>query len=179
MEELKLDTLAKAKDISGVLNGAVKVSGPLADIISSQGVGNISIADGKLWELDLFKGMGKLLFSKDLASVKFSEGSCQFAIQNKSISTENLMLKSNMVNLSGPVRIGFDGSISAALDVDILDEFVPLTGTFKDVTTAIIGQSGKFAVIKVSGTLKAPKYSFQTAVTDIIKGLADTFLKRI
>ncbi len=179
MEELKLDTLAKAKDISGIIQGNVLASGSLTDILNSQGNGSISITDGKLWELDLFKGMGKLLFSKDLASVKFSEGSCQFGIQDKSIFTEKLMLKSNMVNLSGPVRIGFDGTISAKLNVDILDEFVPLTGTFKDVTTAIIGQSGKFAVIKISGTLKEPKYSFQTAVTDIIKGLADTFLKRI
>jgi hypothetical protein len=179
VEELKLDTAARAKDISGIIRGAVKASGSLTDILNSQGSGSISINDGKLWELDLFKGMGKLLFSKDLASVRFSEGSCQFGIQDKSIFTEKLMLKSNMVNLSGPVKVGFDGSLSAKLNVDILDEFVPLTGTFKDVTTAIIGQSGKFAVIKISGTLKEPKYSFQAAVTDIIKGLADTFLRKI
>ena len=84
-----------------------------------------------------------------------------------------------MINLFGPVRIGFDGSLNARLDVDIISELVPLTGTFKDVATALVSQSGKFAEIIISGTLKEPKYSFQTAVTDIIKGLADTFIKKI
>ncbi|MCX5695685.1 MAG: AsmA family protein [Candidatus Omnitrophica bacterium] len=179
IEELKLDTPAKAKDISGIIQGEVKASGLLGDLAGSQGSGTIAITKGKLWELDLFKGMGKLLFSQDLANVTFNEGSCAFNIQDKSIFSDKLELKSNMVNLSGPVKIGFDGSILAKLNVNILDEFVPLTGTFKDVATAIIGQSGKFAEIKISGTLKEPKYRFQAAVTDIIKSLADTFLKRI
>jgi hypothetical protein len=179
IEELKLDTPAKAKDISGIIQGDVKASGFLGDLAGSQGSGKVAITKGKLWELDLFKGMGKLLFSQDLANITFNEGSCEFNIQDKSIFSDKLELKSNMVNVSGPVKIGFDGSISARFDVNILNEFVPLTGTFKDVATAIIGQSGKFAVIKISGTLKEPKYKFQAAVTDIIKSLADTFLKKI
>ena len=179
IEELKLDTGAKAKDIAGVIQGGVKVSGSLGDIAGSQGTGHIAVTKGKLWELDLFKGLGKLLFSQDMASIVFSAGACEFDIKDKAISTDNLTLKSNMVNLSGPVKIGLDNSISAKLNVDILSEFVPLTGTFKDLTTAIIGQSGKFAVIKISGTLKEPKYKFTASATDIIKGLANTFLNKL
>ena len=55
---------------------------------------------------------------------------------------------------------------------------VPLGGTFKDVTTAIIGQGEKFGVIKLSGTLSQPKYAFKTAVSNIIQGLADVFFKK-
>lgn len=179
IEEIKLDTKARTKDIAGIIQGDVKINGFFGDIPASGGAGRLTITKGKLWELDLFKGLGKLLFSQDLASITFYEGACDFIIQDKAIFTDNLTLKSNMVNLSGPVKIGFDSSINAKLNVNIMDEFIPLTGTFKDVTTAIIGESGKFAVIKISGTLQEPKYSFQTAVANILKSLADTFLKKI
>lgn len=179
IEELKLDTQAKAKDIAGIIQGEAKLSGLLAALADSQGAGMIDISKGKLWELDLFKGLGKFIFSKDLANIIFSEGKCDFVIKEKAVLTDNLALNSNMVNLSGPVRIGFDGSINARLNVDIISNLVPLTGTFKDVTTAIAGATGKFAQIRISGTLKEPKYKFDAAVVDIIQGLANTFLKRI
>ncbi|MDD2680115.1 MAG: AsmA family protein [Candidatus Omnitrophica bacterium] len=179
VKELKKDTPAKNKDISGIIQGEVKANGFLSDPANSLGAGRIAITKGRLWELDLFKGLGKLLFSQEFANIIFYEGACSFVIQDKSISTENLLLKSNVLNLSGPVRIGFDNSLNARLNVDILSEQIPLSGTFKDVTTAIISETGKFAVIVVSGTLKEPKYSFQAAVTDIIQGLADTFLKKL
>jgi len=180
IEQLKLDTVAKSKDISGVIQGALRVSGSLNDLPGSTGgAGMVSIVKGKLWELDLFKGMGKLLFSKEFANITFSDGKCDFVVKDKFISTDNLLLEGNMVNLSGPVRIGFDNSIDARLNVDILSEMVPLTGTFKDVTTALISETGKFAVIKISGTLKDPKYRFEAAVADIIQGLAGNLLKRL
>lgn len=179
LEELKLDTRARAKDISGVIQAAAKVNGSLSDLSGSTGAGMVSITKGKLWELDLFKGMGKLLFSQDFANITFSEGRCDFIIKDRSILTDNLLLQGNMVNLSGPVKIGFDNSINARLNVDIISDLVPLTGTFKDVTTALLSQTGKFAVIKISGTLKDPKYKFEAAVADIIQGLAGNLLKRL
>jgi uncharacterized protein involved in outer membrane biogenesis len=178
LEKLKLDTAAKEKDIAGTMRAQGKINGFSNDLSRLNGAGNIFITDGKLWELNLFKGLGSLLFARDFASIIFSEGSCGFLISDKHIFSDNLKLKSNIAELSGAVKIGFDNSIDASLNVNILDEMVPLSGTFKDITTAIIGQSGRFGVIKISGTLKEPKYKFQPAVADIIKGLKDIFLKR-
>jgi hypothetical protein len=79
------------------------------------------------------------------------------------------------MELLGPVKIGFiDESIDATLEVNVIDEMVPLTGTFKDVTTAIVGQAGKFGVIRITGTLKDPKFKFKTAVGEIIKSITNT-----
>jgi hypothetical protein len=178
IEELKLDTEAKAKDISGIINGGAKLNGFADDLSKLSGTGSLGITKGKLWELDLFKGMGKLLFSRDFANITFHEGSCNFSVQDKYIFTNNLMLKSNMAYLSGRAKIGFDNSIDAALNIDIIDEFVPLSGTLKDVTTAVIGKSGKFATISITGTLKNSKYRLKPIVENIFKGLADT-LKQI
>ena len=175
IEKLKLDTVAKEKDICGTISTQLKINGFSKDISKLSGAGQINIAEGNLWQLNLFKGLGALLFVKDFSKIIFSEGSCGFSVQDKYIFTDNLKLKSNIAELAGSVKIGFDSSVDASLNVHILDEMVPLTGTFKDVTSAIIGQAGKFGVIKISGTLKEPKYKFQPAVADIIGGLKDVF----
>ena len=179
IEELKMDTAAKAKDIAGIINGNVKLSGFSNDLSKLYGAGSLGIVKGKLWELDLFKGMGKLLFAKDFANIVFYEGACNFIVQDKYIFTDNLTLKSNMASLYGKAKVGFDNTIDAVLNIDIIDELVPLSGTFKDITTTVIGKSGKFATINITGTLKDPKYKFKPAVENIIRGIADTLKKAV
>ncbi|MBI4707443.1 MAG: AsmA family protein [Candidatus Omnitrophica bacterium] len=179
IEKLKLDTSLKDKDISGTIKFSAKLSGFLNDLAMVNGSGKINIKDGKLWQLDLFQGIGSLLFVKDFANIAFSEGDCGFVVKDKYVSTENLVLRSNIANLFGPVKIGFDSSINAQLSVEVLSQMVPLTGTYRDVATAILGQAEKFAIIEITETLQKPKIKFKTAYFDIFKGLADTFLKSI
>jgi hypothetical protein len=178
IEKLKMDTAAKDKDIAGSLSAQLKLNGFWAEPEKLSGSGRLLVANGKLWQLNLFQGLGALLFVRDFASITFSEGACDFLVQDKNVFTENLSLKSNIADLSGQVRVGFDSSIDASLNVHVEDENVPLSGTFKDVATAIIGQAGKFGVIRITGTLKDPKYKFQPAVVDIIKSLKDSIFGR-
>lgn len=175
LEKLKLDTPYKNKDIAGLISAELKLSGYPDDLNKLNGSGNFSILEGKLWEFSLLQGLGKILFTKDLGNIKFSECTSDLLIKDKSVYLDNLKLKSTIANFSGPIKIGFNGSLEGALDVDILSDMVPVTGTFKDITTAIIGQSGKFGTFKLSGTLAEPKYDFKPAVTNIIKGLIDVF----
>jgi hypothetical protein len=177
IEKLKFDTPLKDKDIKGTLSAQMKINGFSNDISKLSGTGKIFITDGNLWQLNLFKGLGSVLFVKDyFFNIIFNEGSCSFYIQDNYIFTNDLQLKSNVSDLIGQAKVGFDGSIDASLNVHILDEGVPLTGTFKDITTAIIGEAGRFGVIRISGTLREPRYKFQPAVVDIIKGLKDILL---
>nr|MBC8436277.1 hypothetical protein [Candidatus Omnitrophota bacterium] len=78
----------------------------------------------------------------------------------------------------GSLKLGFDGSIDALLNVKILDEQVPLTGTFRDIATLIVGQGGRLGTIEVGGTLSKPEYKFKVSVVDIIKGIKETFFRR-
>jgi len=176
IEKLKLDTPAKDKDVSGTVQAQVTINGIYKDLSGLGGGGKIHIKDGKLWHLDLFKGLGALLFTKDFTKIVFSEGQCSFIIKDKFISTDKLTLRSDIVDLVGPVKIGFDKTISASLNVEVIDEMVPISGTFRDVTTALVGQAGRFGVIELSGTIKEPKYKFRTAVQDILKGIKDAIL---
>ena len=176
--KLKLDTPSKNKNIEGIFLGEVKLNGAGSDLDKLSGAGSFTITKGRLGDLNLLQGLGKLLLTKDLGNVEFIGSNCEFFLKNKFIYTDNLKLTSSIVNLSGPVKIGWDSSLEGALDVEIFNEMIPLEGTFKDVTTAIIGKGGKFGVIKLSGTLQEPKYSFKAAVGNIIQGLADMFLKK-
>ncbi|MFH0826337.1 MAG: DUF3971 domain-containing protein [Candidatus Omnitrophota bacterium] len=179
IEQLKLDTQAQDKDIAGRVNAQAKIQGVSSDLSRLSGEGNILVTDGKLWQLNLFQGLGALLFAKkDFSSIVFEQGTCDFLIKDKFFLTENLLLKSKTTDLSGSVKIGFDHSIDAFLRVHVLNDLVPLSGTFKDITTSIVGEGGLFGVIKISGTLKEPKYRFQTAVINILKGLTDKILGR-
>lgn len=179
LEELKRDTAMKDKDISGALQAETKINGFSGNTDKISGAGKILISEGKLWQLDLFKGIGTLIFAKDFANVVFHEASCGFAIQDKYVSSDSIKLKSQLIELSGTAKIGFDSSLDASIDVQILDQGAPETGTFKDIATAILGSVGRMGVITISGTLGEPKYKFTPAVADIVKGLKDTFLDKI
>ena len=85
-------------------------------------------------------------------------------------------MKSDIANLDGSVQIGFDSRIDASLNVQVLSDNVPLTGTFKDLATAIIGGAEHFGTIRITGTLKDPKYRFNPAVGDLFKSLKDSIL---
>jgi len=176
--KLNLDTPSKNKNIAGMLLGEVKLNGAGSDLNKLDGAGSFAVSDGKLGELNLLQGLGQLLLAKDLGNIGFTGCTCAFSLKNKFVYTDKFKLTSSMVDLAGPLKIGFDSSLEGALDVEILGELVPLGGTFKDVTTAIIGKGGKFGVIKLSGTLSEPKYAFKTAVGNIIQGLANMFLKK-
>ncbi|MDP3042540.1 MAG: DUF3971 domain-containing protein [Candidatus Omnitrophota bacterium] len=178
LEKLKLDTPSKARDISGIFRGEVKLNGAGSDLNKLSASGRLAVTEGRLGGLNLLHGLGRLLLAKDLGKIEFTECAADFLLKEKFIYTDNLKLTSSIVHLTGPMKIGLDNSLEGALDVEIISEMVPLSGTFKDISTAIIGQGGKFGVIKLSGTLGEPRYTFKTAVGNIIQGLTDVFFKK-
>jgi len=178
LAKLKLDTASKHKSVLGIFLGELKLNGAGSDLNKLDAAGSFAVSHGRLGELNLLQGLGKLLLAKDLGSIEFTGCSCAFLLKDKFIYTDKFKLHSRIVNLVGPIKIGFDNSLEGALDVEILNEMVPLEGTFKDLTTAIIGKGGKFGTIKLSGTMQEPKYAFKTAVGNIIQGLADVIFKK-
>jgi len=174
--QLKKDTPLKEEDIAGILSGQLDLNGVLGELASFNGKGKLEIVKGKLWQLDLFRGLGSLLFVRDFSNIIFSEGTCSFTVADKNISTEDLVMKSSIANINGKARIGFDSTVDADLNVEILDKNVPLTGSFKDIATAIIGGAERFGVIHITGTLKEPRHRFQPAVKEIISSLTGAIL---
>lgn len=176
IEKLKTDTPLKTQDIAGTLQSVTTLNGFMANPAQLSGAGKILIKDGKLWELNLFKGLGKIIFLKDFASIVFHKGYCEFFIKDKTIFTENLQFVNPMVEIEGRGKIGFDSAIEATLNVHLSDEFIPGTGTFKDITTMLMGQAGRFGIIGIKGTLQKPEFRYKTPKLEIIKDLTGSII---
>ncbi|MFH1440476.1 MAG: AsmA-like C-terminal domain-containing protein [Candidatus Omnitrophota bacterium] len=178
IEKLKMDTALKDKDISGTVSGTAGFNANILEFFNLTGAGNILISDGKLWQLDLLKGVGSLIFMSDFTNVVFKRAGCDFNIKDKHIFTDNLELNSNLCDITGKATIGFDKSIDAILNVQ-LSQLVQLKGAVKDIAAMVIGTAGKFTEVKITGTLDSPKYKFKpaTSINDIIGGIKDIFFK--
>jgi len=176
IEKLKLDTPVKDKDISGIIQAQLKLDGFLDNFSRTKGSGEILISEGRLWQLDLFKGMGKLLFTSDFSAIVFHQASCNFFLADQHISSDNLKLKSNLVDITGSGRVGFDSTIDVTLNARVAGD-LPLSGSVKDIASVVLSQAEKFGVIRITGTLKEPKYNFQTSVIDIMDSIKNIFWK--
>lgn len=168
IEGLKTATAFKDKDISGILRGQARVEGLYEDSSSAAGSGRIAINNGRLWQLNLFQGLGRLLFSSDFENVIFSDGGCSFTIKDKSIYTEDLTLRSSLLSIYGSVNIGFDKYINASLKSEFTDEALS-SGSVSNAAANI----GKYSYVTIKGDLKAPKYAIRPDMSNIVQGIAE------
>ncbi len=83
LERLKLDTPAKGQDISGAIQAQAKFSGFFGDLSKLSGQGQILVSEGKLWQLNFFKGIGKLIFISDFTNVVCHQGGCSVSVADK------------------------------------------------------------------------------------------------
>jgi len=170
IELLKKDTAFREMDISGTVQTHFGVKGFSDDISRLSAWGKINIADGRLWQLNLFRGMGALLFRSDFSNIIFREGSCDFYVKDKIAFTNNLVMKSDLLNLYGAMKAGFDNSISASLKAEFTDE-----GIDASRTSNIAGTIERYTVIEVKGSLKDPKCRIRPDLTNVILDIADRY----
>jgi len=168
IEALKTATAFKDKDVSGTLRCQGHLQGLYEDPSSAVGSGKIAINNGRLWQLNLFKGLGTLLFSSDFSNIIFSDGGCSFSVKDKSIYTEDLVLRSNLLNIYGSVNISFDKYIDASLKSEFTDDALA-SGSVSSAAANI----GKYSYITIKGSLKEPKYAVRPDVPNIVQGIAE------
>ncbi len=170
IEELKKDTAFKDKDISGVIQTKFGIKGFSNDLSKLNGWGKLSISKGKLWQLDLLRGIGALLFRSDFSYVLFEEGTCDFFIRDKTFFTNDLTMKSSLLNLYGTVKISFDKTVAASLKAEFTDEGVDAARV-----SDIAGVIDRYSVIEVKGNLNEPKYRLRPDLSNVIGDIADNF----
>lgn len=172
IEKAKMDTAFKDYDISGSIRMRFGVKGFSNDISRLQAWGKIDITNGKLWQLNLFKGLGTLVFKKDFSNVIFKEGNCDFSLKDKVAITSDLNLRSDLINLSGVVRVGFDNSINASLKAEFTDEGVDAANM------NMAGAIERYSIIEAKGTLKTPNFKIRPDLTSIVSDIAQSVFKK-
>ncbi|MDP3791776.1 MAG: DUF3971 domain-containing protein [Candidatus Omnitrophota bacterium] len=173
IEELKRDTAFKDEDVSGTIQTHFGVKGFSNDFSRLTGWGKLSISKGKLWQLNLLRGIGTLLFRSDFGSVLFEDGSCNFFIKEKSFFINDLVMKSSLLNLYGAVKISFDKSVAASLKAEFTDE-----GIDASRASDIAGAIERYSIIEVKGTLGAPQYKLRPDLSNVIADIADTYFSQ-
>lgn len=173
LERLKADTGFRGADVSGDLKVYANLNGYFKDFSRLSGLGRITIVDGKLWELNLFKGIGTAIFTSDFKNVIFSEGSCDFKIADQNFYADSLELKGELLRLSGLGRLGFDKSVEVLMRPQITDEAMDLaTDTQRGIAIAV--QDG--TEIEITGSLQHPAFKMHTDAATVIGGVAGALL---
>lgn len=176
LAKLKLDTGLKDKDLSGLLDISTELKGNFKDQASLKGNGLLSIKDGRLWQLNLFKGLGELFLLPDHENIVFKEAFGEFDIADKSISTENLRLTSEQLTLDCKGKVGFDGTLNFTIYTEANKNIIRDSSDIRKFTAAILGELGNALTIKVNGTIQKPKYKIVPVAADLIRNLKDFFL---
>jgi hypothetical protein len=170
IEKLKADTQFKDKDISGILRFQATLNGYPDNNNSIRGTGKVAVINGKLWQLNLFNGLGMLLFTSDFDNVLFKEGSCSFFIQDGAVFTNDIALNSDMIYIYGRGKLGPDNTVKALLKAELTEEAL-MPGMRKNITDAI----GNYTIIEIGGTLKDPKFRPRPDVGGMIENMKDYF----
>ena len=166
-----LDSQIKDKNFSGILNGDVSVKGQAGDLKSMKGGGTLSIKDGNLWEFNPLKGLGNFLFIPRFSNITFTNANGDLYIQDGYVSTDNFELMGPELGLMVEGRITFDGTLDLLINTQI-----PISGKEEDqkieeaVTTA-----SNMTAIKITGTVKEPKYKLQPIGENIIRKFGEIF----
>lgn len=173
IEELKKDAAFKDKDVSGIIHSTFGIKGFSDDVSRLNAWGDVNISKGKLWQLNLFKGMGTLLFRSDYSSVMFEESSCDFVFKDKCFYINDLVMKSSLLNLLGTVRVSEGRAISAYFKTEFTDEGVDAARA-----SNIAGAIERYSVIEVSGTLDEPTYQVKPDLSNVMSDIADNFFSK-
>ena len=175
LTKLKQDTKFKDKDISGLLN----IKGELqqdsaASIDTLKGNGYLTLKDGKIWEINLFKGLGEFLFLPIYQKITFNEIDADFFIQDKKIQFANSFVGGKMMELATKGYIGFDGGVDLDMHTRISKSLLEDSPDLRKFASAIIGN---LLNIKISGNLQKPAYRVVPIPKALLSEIKRFFLK--
>jgi hypothetical protein len=169
LKRLKEDTPLKAKDLSGLLSASYMGTGPLSNLNFSQGQGLISVKDGKLWQFDIFKGLAQLLFVPENQNITLDRAEGNFSVVSEKVLIKDALIKGNQVELTCNGAVGFRGD----LDIDIVSKFaegvIRSSDSFQKTVAAFLSQAEDFLTVKVTGTIKEPKYKIISKPLNVIE----------
>lgn len=166
LNALKMDTILKDKTLYGTLGANLHLSGTGADLNSLRGNGAFTIKDGNLWEFNPLQGLGNFIFLPRFSSIVFTRAQGDLSIQNGYIETDNLEFIGPDIGLIAEGRIYLDGK----LDLLINSQIIP---PGPQAVAEAVSKAASLSAIKVTGTVKKPKYTVQPIAQNIMKKLGD------
>jgi uncharacterized protein involved in outer membrane biogenesis len=175
LAKLKKDTGFKDKELTGLLNIKGELQGSMANFDTLKGSGYLTVKEGKIWEINLFKGLGELLFLPIYQRIVFSEIDADFFIQDKKVTFANSFLGGKMMELATNGFIGFDGAVDLDMHAKVSKSLLEDSVDLRKFGSMIFGN---LLNIKISGTLQKPQYKVLPIPKALLKEIKRFFLKR-
>jgi len=179
LQKLKETTIWKDREVSGFLTGAVHVQGSFKNWKKMEGDGNVLIHDGNIWQLNLFQGLGKLIFTSDYENIPINQVGADFKIQDERVATENLFLQSPVFAVSGKGWVDFNHQLDFNINTEFESQLPTGSETYQQKISNLLTQFGSVLNIKITGSLNNPKYTPVPAPGRILEKGIQLFLEGV
>jgi len=162
------DTGFKDKDIWGIVFLNCALTGKGSDLNNLKGQGWLLISNGRLWQFPLLGGFSDFLKLPNLKNIEIKEASGNFVVADKKITTQNLEFSSPQMNMAARGSLGLYGGLDFNIGLSFTPGFAQENQLAK-LAMLLVDETGRFlGELKLTGTLKEPKYSFVTLHLDKI-----------
>lgn len=171
---LKADTDLKDKNLAGLLTLEANLQTDKG-IENLSGKGHASIKNGRLWDLNLLKGLGKLLLLPIYEQIVFKKAQGNFIVKDQAFHTNDFFLGSRSVDMLCRGKVDFKGNLDLTMNTEIVPDLLIDSADLRKFTSPIFGN---LLTINVSGTIQDPKYKTSIITKEIFKEIKRFFLGR-
>lgn len=186
LAELKQDTTLKDKTLSGLLSADLALTGSGFNVDNLLGKGLLTIKEGNLWEFAPLKKLALFLFIPSFEKIIFNEAEVDLIIQEGNIYSDQIMLKSQQVNLYANGKMDFKGNLDYMVRSEFTSEIMKDSSELKDILASVLGKikgglstvldtASQIVTIKITGTITRPKPEFAPIIFEPLKQLKKIF----
>ena len=156
LHQLIADLADPTNKLEGTFTGVLNITAAnTADFGGWQGVGNVTLTNGLLWDAPLFGLFSPVLntLNSGLGNSRAKEATATYLITNSVILTRDLVIRSPPLRLHYDGTVGFDGRVKARVEAELFRDAFLIGPLVSLLTTPLT----KIFEYKVSGTLTEPK----------------------
>lgn len=176
LEKLDLSQLRQLKelqgtDISGFVSMNAQVEGPAKDAHQLTGEGSLVVVEGYLGKLKFMDGiLGALLVVPQFQNIFITDASVNFIIRDGRISSEDLLLASSNVQLTGRGWVDFKNNMSVEISPNLSQIALAQSDSAKNFPTQLLSNA---ISVKCAGTLNQPKCGLTNTPVKILEETTD------
>ncbi|UCD15823.1 MAG: hypothetical protein JSV34_01885 [Candidatus Omnitrophota bacterium] len=137
------------------------------------GEGKVSVREGNLWQLNLLKGLGEILYIPDFETITFDKGHSDLEFAGENIMFKNLELNSTQLNLIGEGTLSLKGDIEFKLLPQLSPILISDSEKLQELINQFLGKSG--LGVEIKGTLKDPEYEVTPIFISPLEGIKSIF----
>jgi hypothetical protein len=135
----------RPSNVTGFLTGRAVISGRGTDLEAVRGNGELSVADGILWQGPIFG-----IFSEVLGKTKATRAHASFTIANQAVRTDDMEIAAGVFTARSWGQVGFDGKMDFRVQAQFLRDWLGIGWIGR-----VLGQILEY---KVGGTVGDPSY---------------------